>query len=216
MNGLFLLNKPPGISSHDVVNVVRKLTGEKRVGHGGTLDPFAEGLLIVGVGREFTKKLGEITKAKDKTYIATITLGEERDTGDVEGKAVFKYDGLIPSRKAVSNVVSKYLGGYMQEPPVYSAIKVNGRKAYELARKGRSVALPKRRVEVYVARVISYDYPLLQVEFKVSSGTYIRSLARDIGRDIGTGGYLTALVRTRVGEYDLKDALTLEGLMALH
>lgn len=211
MNGILLLNKPKGITSHDVVYRVRRATGVKKVGHGGTLDPNASGLLIVGVGREATKKLGDITKNTKKTYIAEIAFGEERDTDDIEGKTIRESE-TTPTEESIKGILKTFLGKQKQTPPIYSAIKKDGKKAYELARKGKSVFLGEREIEVYEANYLSYKYPLLEVEFSVSSGTYIRALARDIGRALDSAAYLSNLVRTRVGEYDLKDAFTLEEL----
>lgn len=212
MNKLLLLNKPKGITSHDVIYKVRRATGVKKVGHGGTLDPNASGLLIVGVGREATKKLGEITKNKDKSYRAEITLGEERDTDDIDGQVTRKKDIDDLSDEKIIEVLNVFLGKQKQKPPIYSAIKKGGRKAYELARKGKKVELGERDIEVFEAKLISYNHPLISVDFKVSSGTYIRALARDIGRALGGAAYLSNLVRTQIGEYDLKDAISLDEL----
>lgn len=206
-----MLNKPKGITSHDVVYSVRRATGEKKVGHGGTLDPNATGLLIVGVGREATKLLGDITQNQKKTYLAEITLGEERDTDDPEGKVV-SVSSVVPEIDDIREAVNKLIGKQWQVPPQYSAIKRGGKKAYEFARVGKNVNLGKREIEVFEARIIDYKYPVLNIEFVVSSGTYIRSLARDIGRALGSVAYLSNLVRTRIGEYDLKDAIRIEDL----
>jgi tRNA pseudouridine55 synthase len=206
-----LIDKPKGMTSHDVVDRVRKITGEKRVGHAGTLDPNASGLLIVGVGREQTKKLGTIAKDTNKTYQAEIYLGEEKTTDDVEGVTSNSSD-FVPTRHDIDNVISKFEGEQMQTPPAYSAIKLKGKKAYELARKGKTVELVPRTVVIYSSKVIRYDYPVLEVEFEVSSGTYIRALARDIGRKLGTYGYLNNLRRTKIGKYDVRNAKYLDHL----
>ena len=216
---MLLINKPPGPTSHDIVDKVRRITGERRVGHTGTLDPFAEGLLIILVGREETKKQSEYLKL-DKEYVATIHLGEERDTGDLTGEVI-----SLPTAKAgptatagqagpafavsvsdVEKAVKKFTGEQMQMPPEYSAIKIKGKKAYELARKGEAVPLKPRRVTVYSMEIEDYVWPLLTIRVSVSSGTYIRALARDIGRELGTGAYLEKLVRTKIGSYALDDA----------
>ena len=210
---LLLLDKPKGITSHDVIDRVRRITGERRVGHAGTLDPNATGLLIVGVGRESTKKLGDITKNTSKTYEATIYLGESRETDDIEGAIVSKDTSLTaPSTEAVIEALASFVGIQSQIPPQYSAIKKNGKKAYEEARKGNVVVMDPRTVEIFHAKLLSFNFPLLVVEFKVSSGTYIRSLARDLGEKLGTVAYLHDLRRTAVGEYVIKDALTLDTL----
>jgi tRNA pseudouridine55 synthase len=209
---MLLIDKPKGMTSHDVVGIVRKYTHEKRVGHAGTLDPNATGLLIVGVGREETKKLGELTKNTDKTYEAEIFIGESRDTDDVEGKITSKNEQIIPSIKDVQNVLKKFTGVQEQIPPSFSAIKLKGKKAYDLARKQIPLALAARKVTIHSLKLIDYDYPILKVICEVSSGTYIRSIARDIGKELGTGGYLLNLKRTKIGKYDLKDAIKLESL----
>ncbi len=206
---MLLVDKPKGMTSHDVVDVVRRVTGEKRVGHAGTLDPNATGLLIIGVGREETKKLEDLTKNTRKTYIAEIFLGEERDTDDSEGKVVLKSD--VTSRPhEVEKVVGEFVGKQSQTPPSYSAIKIKGKKAYELARKGSEVKLEPREIVVYSAKILNYSYPLLTVEFDVSSGTYIRTLAHDIGRRLGTYGFLKELRRTKIGKFSVEEALSLE------
>ena len=211
MYGILLVNKPKGMTSHSVVGRIRRITGEKRVGHGGTLDPNGTGVLVVAVGREYTRKLDLFTKGKNKTYRAEIIFGEERDTDDV--------DGLItsqgkPEKKITKNEISKILekfrGKTMQIPPDYSAIKVEGRKAYELARKNKNVALKPRDVEIFLLKIMKYKYPLLVIECEVSSGTYIRALARDIGRIVGTGAYLKNIMRTKVGEFGIEASTPLE------
>lgn len=235
-----LIDKPKGITSHDVIGQLRKIMKENpslprlhgaRIGHAGTLDPNATGLLIVGIGRESTKKLGSLTKNTKKTYEAEIFLGQERDTDDAEGEilrlpsvapAVAKAIagkqgdtedavGLPPSSKvSVSKVLKTFVGRQMQMPPVYSAIKIKGKKAYQLARRGKEVILKPRKVEVYSIKVLGYNYPILKIETEVSSGTYIRALARDIGRKLGCGAYLKNLRRTRIGQYCVEDAVTPE------
>lgn len=210
---LLLVDKPKGITSHDVVDKVRKVTGERKVGHAGTLDPNATGLLIVGVGRQSTKKLGTIAKDTKKVYEAEVCLGEERNTDDAEGVALSKTEDLLPpSRKEVKDVLSMLTGKQKQTPPAYSAVKIKGRKAYELVRKGESVSLKARDVVVYSIELISYKYPILEIKCKVSSGTYIRALARDIGRKLGCGAYLRNLRRTKVGKYKVDDVVRLDYL----
>lgn len=203
-----LVNKPKGITSHDVVDAVRKATGVKKVGHAGTLDPNATGLLIVGVGREATRGLGEIAKNMKKVYEAEILLGATSDTDDAEGKIVHTNPaGSKPSRKEVKKIVKSFTGEQMQKPPEYSAIKIRGRKAYQLARQGKKVELEPRKIKIYSIKLLEYTYPVLTIECVVSSGTYIRALARDIGDKAGTGAYLNNLRRTSVGQYKLEDAV---------
>lgn len=208
-----LIDKPKGITSHDVVDKVRKVTGEKKVGHAGTLDPNATGLLIVGVGREATRKLGEIAKSTKKAYEAEIFLGEERDTDDAEGVTISKAKGLLPPGKnEVRKILLSFIGKQMQTPPAYSALKIKGRKAYELARRGEEIKLKLRKITVYSIKLIGYQYPILKIKTTVSSGTYIRALARDIGKKISCGAYLKDLRRTKIGKFDIKKAVVLEKL----
>lgn len=210
MSGFFLLiDKPVGITSHDVVDCVRKISGQRRVGHAGTLDPFASGLLIVGVGRSATRKLGFFSKL-DKEYEAEIVFGEERDTDDREGKTIRVVEGNKVKRMDVERELKKFVGEIWQIPPRYSAVRVRGSKAYQLSRLGKDFQLEPRKVRVYFASILDYAFPVLKVKFRVSSGTYIRSLARDLGRNLSTGAYLNSLRRTRIGDYSVEDAAVLD------
>lgn len=200
-----VVNKPKGMTSHDVVDKLRRITGVKKIGHGGTLDPNATGVMIIGIGRAYTKQLGKITKDVTKTYTAEITLGEERDTDDIEGRVV-KQSKTIPSKEEVEAVVNKFVGDIEQMPPQYSAIKVKGKKAYDVARKGGTTKLEPRKVTIHEIGTIHYEYPRIEFDVIVSAGTYIRSLARDIGRELGCYGYLNNLVRICVGNYSVNEA----------
>ena len=207
---LLLVDKPQGVSSHDVVDKVRELTGEKRVGHAGTLDPNATGLLIVGVGRESTRKLGDLSKNTKKIYEAEIFLGEERDTDDIEGKITSTNEQVSsPTQKRVKQILNMFLGETDQVPPAFSAIKKGGRKAYDLSRRGQKVELESRKVTIYSIELLEYKYPILKIRCEVSSGTYIRSLARDIGRQLAVGAYLKNLRRTKIGKFSVKEAISL-------
>jgi tRNA pseudouridine55 synthase len=207
-----LIDKPKGMTSHDVVDEIRKITGERKVGHAGTLDPNATGLLIIAIGRGSTKQIGKLVK-KTKVYEAEIVLGETRDTDDVEGKVLKKYKITTPpSKKEVQEALKSFLGEKEQTPPFYSAIKIKGNKSYELARKGKQVELKARKIEIFDIELLEYNFPVLNVRTKVSSGTYIRSLARDVGEVLGCGGYLRNLRRTMIGKFDIDDAVGLEGL----
>lgn len=209
------VHKPAGMTSHDVVDEVRKITGEKKVGHGGTLDPFATGVLVVAVGRESTKKLGTILKDTDKEYEATVELGKTSTTGDPEGE-IKKSAGEMSAKsipiEKISEVLASFQGEISQRPSIYSALKIKGVPAYKLARKGLLPKLEKRNINIKSLEIVKYHPPLLQVKAVVSSGTYIRTLAEDIGHKLGVGGYLTKLKRTRVGDYKLEDSKTLEEL----
>ncbi len=210
---ILLIDKPKGWTSFDVVAKVRSITKEKKVGHGGTLDPNATGLLIVGTGSD-TKKLGEITKNQNKTYEAEIVLGETRDTDDVEGKIIRFAEQNVkkPDEEDIKQILTTFEGEQIQMPPQFSAIKINGKKSYDQAREGINVKLEPRKVNFYKIHLVSYKYPVLKITCEVSSGTYIRSLARDIGNKLGTYGYLNELRRTQVGEYLVEKAITLSEL----
>ena len=203
-----MINKPRGRSSFSIVAQVRRISGIKKVGHAGTLDPEAEGLLIVLVGKEFTKQAEKYSKL-DKTYEFEIKLGENSSTDDEEGDKTHVSD-VVPTKAQITKVVDGLTGKITQTPPAYSAIKVGGERAYKLARKGESVELPIRKVTIENFKLVNYDYPLVKLSADVSSGTYIRSLARTIGEQLGTGAYCTQIVRTRIGQYKLSDALNVD------
>ena len=202
--GLYLINKPRGRSSFSIVAQVRRVSGIKKVGHAGTLDPEAEGLLVVLVGKDFTRKAEQYSKL-DKTYEFEIKLGENSSTDDEEGEKV-KVSDAKPSSAQLASVIAELTGEITQTPPIYSAIKVGGQRAYKLARKGEKIDLPSRKVKIENFQIISYKYPLVRLKADVSSGTYIRSLARTIGEKLGTGAYCTQIVRTRIGKFELKGA----------
>ncbi|MDP2650484.1 MAG: tRNA pseudouridine(55) synthase TruB, partial [bacterium] len=209
------LRKPSGITSHDAVNKIRSLTGEARVGHGGTLDPFAEGVLIIGVGRESTKKLHQILKGTDKEYVATLELGKTSTTGDPEGEIKnTASDEEIKSLtdEKIKKTLQDFTGEIEQTPPSYSALKIKGTPAYKLARRGQTPDLPKRTVTIKELELLEFNPPLVKIRAVVSSGTYIRSLAGDLGSALKVGAYLEKLVRTRVGEFKIEDSKTLEEL----
>ena len=208
------IKKPKGMTSHDVVDEVRKITGEKRVGHAGTLDPFATGVLVVGISRESTKQLHELTNETEKEYIAKIEFGKKSTTGDPEGTIteieVKKAQSL--TKETLSNTLSSFIGDIKQTPPVYSAIKIQGKPAYSRTRKGEEVELPERIVHIYDIEIIEFNPPFVTLRITSSSGTYIRSLAEDIGEKLGLGAYLTELTRTRVGKYMIEDSISVEDL----
>jgi tRNA pseudouridine55 synthase len=209
--GFILINKPAGITSHDVVDKLREITKIKKIGHAGTLDPFATGLLILGIGREFTKKLSVFQK-KNKEYIATLKLGAESDTFDKEGKIVEKRVEKIPERKEIEEVLKSFFGEIEQIPPAFSAKKIKGKKLYELARKGIKVEPKPQKVKIYEISILEYNFPYLKIKVKCSSGTYIRSLANDIGKKLGCGAYVEDLMRTKIGEFSIENAVELSKL----
>ncbi|MDO4612006.1 MAG: tRNA pseudouridine(55) synthase TruB [Candidatus Saccharibacteria bacterium] len=206
---IILVDKPAGISSFGVVARVRRKLSEEfghkvKVGHTGTLDPFATGLLILLSGK-MTKKSNDFLK-QDKVYEATLKLGETSTTGDPEGE-IEKVSDKIPTKIEIETCLKSFLGEIEQTVPKFSAVKINGRRAYELARKGQDFKTPTRPVTIYDIKIINYNYPTLKIEAHVSSGTYIRTLAEDIGKKLGTGAYLTALRRTKISNFDVKDAI---------
>jgi tRNA pseudouridine55 synthase len=215
-DGLVIVDKPGGLTSHDVVARIRRLAGTRRVGHAGTLDPMATGVLVVGVEKA-TRLLGYLTLTQ-KQYEATIRLGQSTSTDDAEGELTKIASAKDVSPETITTAVAELTGEIQQVPPVVSAIKVDGQRAYKLTRAGAAPELKPRPVTVYEFTVTAIrpvgDGDLLDVDATVrcSSGTYIRALARDLGDKLGTGGHLTALRRTRVGEYGLDAAKTLDQL----
>lgn len=209
MNGLLLVDKPIGISSFDVIRQLRRLSGVRKIGHAGTLDPLASGLMLMLFGTA-CKQAMTLTKL-DKTYIAEVTLGANSTTGDAEGDKTPVSD-RVPTQVDSEAAVSSFQGEITQTPSVYSAIKINGQEAYKRARRGESVEMPSRQVSIRTINVLNYSYPKVLIETDVSSGTYIRSLAEDIGAKLGTGAYLSGLQRTRVGGYDLAHASILASI----
>lgn len=206
-----LINKPAGITSHDVVEKLREITGIKKIGHAGTLDPFATGLLILGISKKGTKKLSQFLKL-DKEYIAILKLGAESDTFDKTGKIIKKRIERVPNRKEVEEVLKSFLGEIEQVPPIFSAKKIKGERAYELARKGIKIKLKPVKVRIYEISILDYKFPYLKINVRCSSGTYIRSLASDIGKKLGCSAYLEDLIRTKIGKFSLKEAVLLSEL----
>lgn len=214
MDGLLLIDKPKGWTSFDMVakvrNQLKKEVGHKvKVGHTGTLDPLATGLLVLTIG-SYCKRAAEFSKL-DKTYEVTMKLGFTSVTGDEEGKKT-KISIRRPDRKEIDSAIEQFTGNIQQTPPAYSAIKVNGQRAYKLAREGKEVTLEPRIVTIYEIKNTAYDYPEIRFTAKVSSGTYIRSLVEDIGKTLGTGAYMSDLRRTQVGDFSLVNSLPIQEL----
>ena len=207
MNGIFLINKPKDWTSFDVCAKLRKKFDTKRVGHSGTLDPFAEGLMIVAMGRA-TKILSFIEDIY-KTYVAELKLGESTDTMDLTGSVIRKKDVPELNEEIIINSLNKFLGESMQVPPMFSALKKDGIPLYQLAREGIEVERKKRNIHIYNIRLISYEYPIIKFAATVSRGTYIRVLANDIANDLNTEGHLISLVRTSIGNDKLSDAVSI-------
>lgn len=219
-DGILLVDKPLGWSSFDVVAKTRgllrdeylKSNGEKRkvkVGHTGTLDPQATGLMILVVG-EYCKRAGDFSKL-DKTYEVSMILGQGSSTGDSEGE-ITKGSDIEVDKHTLTGVLNSFLGESLQTPPIYSAIKINGQRAYKLARDGKDVKLEPRKITIYDIKLTDYSYPNLNFTVSVSSGTYIRSLAEDIAKKLGTLGHLTGLRRTVVGQFMINDSVSIEDI----
>lgn len=209
-DGIILIDKPAGISSFGVVaRVRRQLTqhfGRKiKVGHTGTLDPFATGLMILVIGKE-CKKASDYSKL-DKVYEATVQLGAASSTGDPEGE-ITKISSEQPSKQAIQQILPRFIGEIQQTPPSFSAIKINGQRAYKLARAGHAVEMPSRTVTIHSLEIIKYTYPKLIIRTHVSSGTYIRTLAQDIGELLGVGAYCSELRRTKISQWSVEEAST--------
>ncbi len=210
-SGMLLIDKPAGISSFDIIRKLRTQTGLRKFGHAGTLDPAATGLMIILVGsatKQATKLIG-----LDKTYIGEITLGLTSSTGDREGE-LSPVSDIRPSQTQVIAALASFKGEITQTPSQYSAIKIRGQEAYKRARKGEKFEMPSRVVQIRTIELLSYIYPKISFCTEVSSGTYIRSLAADIGSQLGTGAYLSALKRTTIGPYQLEQAHTLDQIDA--
>lgn len=210
--GILLIDKPAGMTSFGVVARIRRVLSQQagkkvKVGHTGTLDPFATGLMILVVGKECRN--AEKYSKLDKTYEATFRLGRESSTGDPEGEVTEASDRQ-PTVAEIKDVLTSFTGQIRQRPPIFSAIKINGQRAYKLARKGQEVEIPERTVTVYSLELIDYAYPELKVRAHVSSGTYIRSLAVDVGAALKTGAYCTKLRRISIDTWSVIEAKALE------
>jgi tRNA pseudouridine55 synthase len=216
-SGILLIDKPAHMTSFGVVARIRRVLSQKygkkvKVGHTGTLDPFATGLIIVVYGKE-CKNAGSYSKL-DKIYEATIHLGQNSTTGDPEGEITDVSD-QVPDEATIKNALAKFTGEINQRPPIYSAIKVNGQRAYKLARDGKIFEIPERKVTIFTLELLDYSYPYLKIRTHVSSGTYIRTLAEDIGKELNVGAYCTELRRISISEWTIDQAsnLSLFGIL---
>lgn len=212
MHGLLLVDKPTGITSHDVVRIVRRMVKPAKVGHTGSLDPAASGLIVIMVGAA-TRALDYLDETR-KEYRLSVRLGEETDTDDVEGAVIKTSDISHLSLLKIEEALAPFRGVIDQTPPLYSAVKKNGTPMYKLARKGLKPELQPRKVEIFALNLIAWAPPLLSLEMACSRGTYARSIARDLGRALSVGGRLESLVRTSGGSFRLEDAVTVTELMA--
>lgn len=211
---IFAVYKDEGMTSHDVIDIVRRATHEKRVGHGGTLDPCAKGVLVVGVGRAATKRLGEVV-GSEKEYVTRVRLGWRSTTDDREGQLEQVEVPQIPSEEQVRDALAGFQGIISQRPPIFSALKIGGRAAYKLARAQRQIELSERPVEAKVVELIRYEWPFVDVRLVTGPGFYVRSFGRDLGERLGTGGYLEQLERTRVGRFTADQAIRIADLKPL-
>lgn len=209
MDGIIVINKPKGITSRDVVNKVCKILNTKKVGHTGTLDPIATGVLVICVGK--STKLVEVLTSNDKEYIAEVKLGILTDTLDTEGN-ILKEEKTIINKEDLINVLDSFIGEYMQEVPMYSAVKINGKKLYEYARNNEKIDLPKRKVCIKNIELLEFNSDLYKFKVSVSKGTYIRSLIKDINDKLGIIGVMSNLKRIRQGKFDINNSYTLEDI----
>ena len=207
MEGIIIVNKPKGITSFDVIRKLKKILKTKKIGHTGTLDPLATGVMLICIGK--ATKLASDLEAKDKVYIADFDIGYATDTYDIEGKKIA--ENIIEiSKENLEQSIKKFIGNIKQVPPMYSAIKIDGNKLYHLARKGIEVERPKRDVTIEYINLLDFKDNKAKIKTKVSKGCYIRSLIYDIGQDLGTYATMTALQRKQVGDYSLEDSYSLE------
>ena len=208
INGIVNIYKEKGYTSHDVVAVLRKVVGQKKIGHTGTLDPDATGVLPVCVGR--ATKVCELLTDHDKTYEALLLLGKMTDTQDISGEVLEERDPGDLTEEEVRSCIESFIGEYDQIPPMYSALKVNGKKHYELAREGKTVERKSRKVQIHGIRILEMNLPHVRMEVDCSKGTYIRTLCHDIGEKLQVGGCMEELERTKVGRFLKEDAVTLD------
>jgi tRNA pseudouridine55 synthase len=211
LSGFLLINKPSGPTSHDIIDRLRRITGVRKIGHAGTLDPFASGLLIVAVERQATKELGRFVKM-DKEYLAEIRFGCTSDTQDRTGKINIDPEAKAVGEEQVKEALERFVGKQNQLPPMYSAKKIGGRKLYELARRGETVERAAAEIEIFNLELLSFDWPKLKIRIRCSSGTYIRTLAHDLGQHLGCGALTEELERTAINGYNLKGAVKLPEL----
>lgn len=212
---ILAFDKPKGPTSFKFLSQIKKIAGTKKVGHAGTLDPLASGVLVVAIGRQSTKKI-HLEVQKEKEYLAEIKLGAYSTTDDEEGEKEVVKPEKIPDMAFVKKTVDSFTGKIKQIPPVYSAIKVNGQESYKLVRKGKTVELKPREVVIKSIQILEYEYPKLVLKVVTGPGVYIRSLARNIGEKLKTGGYISELKRTRVGEFTIDKTTDFEDLSKMN
>jgi len=206
MFGFINVNKPSGMTSHDVVSCLRKILNIKKIGHTGTLDPMANGVLPIAVG-DATRLIEYLSD--DKEYVATVKFGESTDTYDKEGNIIFKSNKVV-EKNEIENVLCKFRGEILQKPPIYSALKKNGKKLYEYAREGKDIEIEPRKVMVEKLDLLSFDSNIAEFRIKCSKGTYIRSIANDLGEVLSCGGHLIGLTRTIAGDFLIEKSIALD------
>jgi tRNA pseudouridine55 synthase len=209
--GIVAVYKELGMSSHTLVNIIRKYTGQQRVGHAGTLDPYATGVLVIGIGRAATRTLAAVVE-KEKEYVVRVRLGWRSTSDDREGQKTQVCVSQVPSEDQIRQALKSFEGTIRQCPPIFSAVKVRGHVAYKAARRHRPLDMPPRFVEAKEIELLTYVWPFLDLRIVTGPGFYVRSLARDLGEMLGTGGYVEELERTRVGAYTKECALRLSDL----
>lgn len=209
MQGAIIVNKAPDMTSRDVINILNKKFNTKSIGHTGTIDPIAEGVLVCLIGK-YTK-LTDILINHDKEYIASFKLGILTDTLDITGK-ILKEEKINLTKEEIQKTILSFKGTYNQEVPIYSAVKINGKKLYEYARNNEEITLPKREVNIYDIELLNIDNDIITIKTKVSKGTYIRSLIRDIGLKLNTNATMTKLIRTKLGKFTIEESYTLEDI----
>jgi tRNA pseudouridine55 synthase len=214
MEGILLVNKPKGPTSFHIIKTLRKVTGVRKMGHAGTLDPGARGLLIVLVGK--ATKHAQYFERMRKSYVGKILLGVRTDSDDREGKVIEKRETGVLSDELLRKALSAFSGSIMQRPPRYSAVKYSGRRAYELARKGKDFHLEPRPVTIHDIQLVYYDHPFVKVALTCSKGTYIRAIARDLGEQLGTGATLHSLIRTKIGRWSIVQSLHHKAMLDAH
>ncbi len=214
LNGILVINKPSDMTSHDVVDVVRMKLKMKRVGHAGTLDPLATGVLVLLIGR--ATKLFDKFSAFDKAYEATITLGLSTDTSDIRGKMIAQYSIEGISQENIEKVAKQFLGSIEQVPPMVSALKFKGKRLYQLAREGIQVERKPRQIMIHSLKILDLSLPKVKIFLECSKGTYVRQIAEDIGRMLGCGGCISQIHRTKVGPFTIDQAITLDKVNSSH
>lgn len=221
-SGFLIINKQKDVTSHDVIDEIRKITGQQKAGHAGTLDPFATGVLVVGINK--ATRLLEFVESKSKTYLATLSLGKTSDTYDRTGIIQTSASPSKPTKKEIKNVLNLFIGTVEQRPPAHSAIKINGRRLYKIARQARAtgraiekqIDIPARKVNIISIKLISYDYPSLKIKTVTGKGAYIRSLAHDIGQKLKTGALLEELERRAIDNFQIEDSISIPDLARLN